>query len=211
MPRLIIFDLDGTLIDSAKCIVISTREAFTLGGLVPPSEGQIIGAMGIPIERTFTQWSGLEDPTPLIESYRNLYRQKGSELIRAYDGIAQLLQTLSETDVVMTIATSKKREVAEQNLTDCGLRNFFCRVVGSNDVSHYKPHPESVQLLLQSTEFQTHETWVVGDSTFDLEMGKAAGCKVCAVTWGAHSKDALSQCQPEALVDSVEELLRVLQ
>jgi phosphoglycolate phosphatase len=207
---LIIFDLDGTLIDSARCVIHATQAAFEQHELPVPSAEQIIGSMGLPIEQSFVRWSGQDDATQLIAEFRVIYIDCSPRLIEVFPGLAEMLHQLHAAGNTLTIATSKKREVAEMNLRDCGLASYFARVVGSNDVQNYKPHPETAMKLLEEFEADPAETWVVGDSTFDLEMGRGAGCRTCAVTWGAHSGVDLAGAKPDAIVSMASELLVTL-
>jgi phosphoglycolate phosphatase len=207
---LIIFDLDGTLVDSARCVVAATQEAFVQHQLAPPTEEQVVASMGIPIERSFVGWSGLDDPAHLIADFREIYKSRSRELITVFPGIREALQELSDAGHQLAIATSKKREMAELNLTDCDLIHFFVKIIGSNDVGNYKPHPESAQKIIEHTGDSPETVWVVGDSTYDIDMGNAAGCKTCAVTWGAHTGITLAASSPNAMVSSVTEMMLVL-
>jgi phosphoglycolate phosphatase-like HAD superfamily hydrolase len=97
--------------------------------------------------------------------------------------------------------------VAEQNLETAGLLHYFDMIVGSDDVQNYKPHPESIEVILQRFSFPRIEAWMIGDATTDLEMGEAAKVCTCAVTWGAHSVDALANLDPTSILHSPAEFL----
>jgi phosphoglycolate phosphatase len=208
---LIIFDLDGTLIDSARCVVTCTRDAFIQHQIKPPTGEQVIASMGIPIEKSFVVWSGSSEVEQLIADFRVLYKSRSRELIEVFPGIKEALEKLQEKGHRMAIATSKKREMAELNLCDCGLLSYFFRIIGANDVGNYKPHPESVLKILAETGDDPAQTWVVGDSTFDLQMGRDAGCRTCAVTWGAHHAVDLLSAKPDAIASSASEMLMILE
>ncbi len=197
---LLIFDLDGTLIDSKSCIVKATQAAFGLHGLPSPSEEQIVEKMGIPIEVTFPAWSGWTDVQSIINSYRSLYGEISKTELKPFKGIPEALAYLAK-DHTLAIATSKKRSVAEQSLEICGLRQYFPAVIGSDDVENFKPHPESIEKVmsvLKMSELRPVDIWMIGDSVVDLLMAKALDICSCAVTWGAGHIDDLSNREYEA-------------
>jgi phosphoglycolate phosphatase-like HAD superfamily hydrolase/GNAT superfamily N-acetyltransferase len=197
---LLIFDLDGTLIDSKNCIVKATQEAFNLQGLPAPSEDQIVEKMGIPIEVTFPEWSGWTDAQPIIDSYRSLYGEISKTELKPFKGIHHALTFLAK-DHTLAIATSKKRSVAEQSLEICGLRNFFPVIVGSDDVQNFKPHPETIEKVLSALkmpELRSGDIWMIGDTIVDLQMAQTLDICSCAVTWGAGHIDDLSNHDYEA-------------
>ncbi len=197
---LLIFDLDGTLIDSQSCIVKATQEAFALHGLPAPSEGQIVEKMGIPIEVSFPEWSNRTDTQPIIDSYRYLYGEISKTELKPFKGIDHALTFLAK-DHTLAIATSKKRSVAEQSLEVCGLRHFFPVIVGSDDVQNFKPHPESLEKVLSAVkmpELRSVDIWMIGDTVIDLQMAQALDICSCAVTWGAGQVEDLSNHDFEA-------------
>lgn len=203
---LLIFDLDGTLIDSRSCIVKATQQAFMLGGFQPPSEADIAFAMGIPIEVTFPKWAGTSDTDKLIQTYRAQYAEYAPTEIKTFEGIPDIVAKLSAHHK-LAIATSKKRSVAESNLAQFDLLKYFAHVVGSDDVLHYKPHPESIERILMANNDSTVEAWMIGDATTDIEMGQAAKIRTCAVSWGAHSASKLGDLNPTSMLHQPQELL----
>ena len=214
---LLIFDLDGTLIDSRSCITKATQEAFKFKGFTVPDENLIVAAMGIPIEVTFPRWSGQEDCSDLMAKYRSLYGELAATELQVFPGIPEALATLAK-DHTLAIATSKKHSVAESSLEVCGLRHLFSYVVGSDDVQNYKPHPETIYKVLSEfsgkpvDDKKRHyvEAWMIGDATTDLDMGDAAEIPTCFVTWGAHSLSDLGDRHPPAsVIHESADLLRL--
>lgn len=200
---LLIFDLDGTLIDSRSCIVKATQRAFEEHGLLVPEEAVIVNAMGTPIEVTFPVWSGLDDVEALKADYRQLYREVSETELTIFKGIPEALEFLSK-EHTLAIATSKKRSVAEHNLDVCGLRHYFKYIVGSDDVQNYKPHPESIYKILSQhrgkevngSKRHWVEAWMIGDTRMDIEMGEAAEVATCFVMWGSHSLKDIADMHP---------------
>lgn len=206
MAVLLIFDLDGTLIDSKSCIVKATQQAFETSGLAIPTEEDIVSSMGIPIEVTFPRWSCSIEVEDLLASYRNIYKEVSKSELKVFDGIPEALTWLHGRHT-LTIATSKKHSVAEQNLETTGLLQYFDMLIGSDDVENYKPHPESIERILERFHTPRIQTWMIGDATTDLEMGEAARVCTCAVTWGAHSTEVLANCVPTSILHSPDEFL----
>ena len=204
---LLIFDLDGTLVDSKDCIVHSVQHAFTSHCLAVPSADQIVQAMGIPIEVTFPEWSGLADVDALMADYRSEFARRSETELKLFPRLEYVLPKLAEK-ATLAIATSKKRAVAEHSLEVCGIRQYFSMIVGADDVQNYKPHPESIHKILAAFPGETEGgVWMIGDATSDIEMGEAVNVCTCAVTWGAHSIDALSDLYPTSILHNPMEFL----
>ena len=142
-----------------------------------PSEAQIQAFMGIPIEVSFMEMADnlLEvELQRLIVEFRRLYAVH-SQLIRPFDLIPELLKELKSKGLMVGIATSKKRAVAKLNCQAAGIDGLIDSLVGSDDVSAYKPHPESVSVAMKQMKTKFDKVIVIGDSIHDVRMGQAAG------------------------------------
>ncbi|RRN43928.1 HAD family hydrolase [Lautropia dentalis] len=258
----VLFDFDGTLVDSAACGVEATQWAFADAGLNVPDAGVIIAKMGIPIEVSFGQMAshppdeaGYEQ---LMARFRAKYREVADRGMKAFDGIAPLLQALKAQGVRTAIVTSKRSDVAARNLETAGLGGLIDVLVGSDKVAHCKPAPDAVHAGLaelarlrrggrpvdetvmdeeregapaagtartgqsapagvvgslrdgEDVVGRLSQVLVVGDSSYDIDMGKAAGAATCAVTWGAHSHEELARSRPDHIVHSVPALAALL-
>ncbi|MBS1727078.1 MAG: HAD family hydrolase [Armatimonadetes bacterium] len=203
---LLIFDLDGTVIDSRSCIVKATQAAFRFHELEEPEENEVAGAMGIPLEVTFPRWSGQKDAADLIATYRRLYAEMAGSELTVFGGMREALSVLG-TRHTLTIATSKKRSVADHNLELMNLRDLFVMVLGSDDVSNYKPHPESIHRVRKAFPFDPSESVMIGDARADIDMGHAAGVQTCAAIWGAHDADELVATRPTMTANHPSDLV----
>ena len=196
----VFFDLDGTLIDSAACIVASFELACRAHDLPVPSPSRIRASMGIPLEisipaaaREAGRELDAERTGRVIATYREHYARLTPDLVRVFPGVPEMLDALRERGVPMAIVTSKRSAPAEMNLRHVGLLDHFAAIVGSDHVTNYKPHPETVHVAaarLGVTDMP--RTLVVGDAPFDIEMGRAAGSATCAALWGAHDVGQLA-------------------
>lgn len=215
MLKAAIFDLDGTLIDSARCSVEATRQTFEALGLPPPESERVIDLMGIPIERSFKMMGAdmlsNQDFSALVSSFRENYRALAANNMHPFPGIPELLKDLKSSGKKIAVATSKNSIVARENLRAAGLLSTVDSVIGSDHVENYKPHPDSIFRALEELRIPPcRGTLMTGDSTVDIKMGRAAAVKTCAVTWGAHSESQLKDALPDFISSSVHNLRQIL-
>ena len=210
----VLFDLDGTLLDSKECSVKATKAAFKEMGLKVPSEVVIEHYMGIPIEESFFKMSeqplDQETATELIRIFRAYYQTYEESTLKVFPEIPHVLEILNKRKVPCFVVSSKKTAVVKRNLAAQALVVFFEEIIGSDAVTHYKPHPEGINKVVAHYQFDPTKTIMVGDAIFDIQMGKAAGVKTIAVTWGSHDPKKLSEENPDALVDAPREILDFL-
>ena len=208
-----IFDFDGTLADSQQCSILATQAAFKASGYTIPPEEQITHFMGIPIEQSFQEMTttalSSEDLQALITSFRAYYKQFENESLTLFPNITDVLATLQKQQALCFVVSSKKTDVLKRNLQQLHIDMYFKDCIGSDQVQHYKPHPEGILLLLERYDLQPAECVMIGDAIFDIQMGKAANCRTCAVTWGSHTKATLQMEQPDFIVDQVKGLLHI--
>lgn len=194
--KAIIFDLDDTLLDSMALRVKSLNGVFRRAGLVGISAeyflkglrgGQLIDALES-LERKI----GIDDD--LFEDYRQAYWISEDHEISLYPGVLELLQQLEKADMRMGLVTQKMRRFeldghmagASMEMEQVGISHFFSTVVGYEDVSNWKPHPEGVHLVMERLRVKPEETLVVGDSLADMKAARAATCRCCLATWGTY-------------------------
>lgn len=207
----VIFDLDGTLLDSRECSIKATKAAFTEMGLKVPSEVVIEHYMGIPIEESFFKMSeqplDQETATELIRVFRTYYQTYEESTLNVFPEIPHVLEILMKRKVPCFVVSSKKTAVVKRNLAAQNLVAFFEEIIGSDAVSHYKPHPEGINKVVTQYQFDPSRTIMVGDAIFDIQMGKAAVVKTIAVTWGSHDAKKLSAEKPDALAEAPQDIL----
>jgi pyrophosphatase PpaX len=205
----ILFDLDGTLIDSGAMILASMRHATrTVLGREIPDELLLAGV-----------GSGL------MAEMRALDEARADELVRVYrehneplhrdlqpcPGVIDLLPRLEAERRRLGIVTAKRRRTVDLAFAVLPLRGYFGVVVTAEDTERHKPHPEPLLLALERLGARAESAAYVGDSPFDVRAARAAGMTAVAVTWGGiHSGERLAQEAPDALVHDVEELSAVL-
>ena len=206
----VLFDLDGTLIDSGAAILASFHHA-TQTVLGRRYEDDVImasvGGHGIRRQMAAFDEDRVDD---LIAAYRahnmELYRD-----IRLFPGIEPVLERLRDSGRRLGVVTVKSRITVDLTFELLPLGEYFEVVVNGDDVTEHKPHPAGLELALEQLGADAGTAAYVGDSPFDLQAAKAAGMGAIGVAWGGiHGRDRLEPEQPDALIDRPEELLGVV-
>lgn len=205
----ILFDLDGTLVDTIALLLASMRHAFTSCGVACPTDAQWTAGIGTPLATQFRDFVS-DDSTiaRLVTAYRAYQHAHHDALTSAYAGIPALVARLEERGHPIGIVTSKADYLAERALTWVGLIGHVDVVIGADSVSRHKPHPEPVLVALERLGAPRDTAIFVGDSPHDIASGNAAGVRTIGVAWGAFDRAALAEA--EIVVDSVAELETVL-
>lgn len=205
--RTVLFDLDGTLIDSAAIILASMRHATrTVLGREIPDE-QLLAGVGSGLRYEMQAF----DPDR-VDELVHAYREHNEPLhagLQPCAGITEVLETLGAEGRRLGIVTSKRRVTVRLALdTLPELEPYFDLVVGAEDTERHKPHPEPLLHALALADVRGDDAAYVGDSPFDIQSAKGAGVAAIAVTWGGfHSRERLEREDPAAVVDTPEELL----
>ena len=202
-----LFDLDGTLIDSIELILRSYRHTMRAHrGLEPPDEVWMQG-LGTPLRVQFRHWT--EDPAEIeamVATYRAYNLEHHDELVRPYEGVVAAVRDLRRKGRTLGLVTSKMREGALRGLELAGLEDHFELIVGADDVTHPKPHPEPVLKALEQLGAPAADTVFIGDSRHDIECGRAAGVKTAAVLWGPFDRTHLADLAPDYWLEKPEDL-----
>lgn len=202
-----LFDLDGTLIDSIELILRSYRHTMrTHRGTEPPDSVWMEG-LGTPLWVQFRHWTDDEvEIRAMVETYREYNLAHHDELVRPYDGVVAQVRRLHEDGKVLGLVTSKMRGGAIKGLRLAGLEDAFSIVVGSDDVTNPKPHPEPVLMALDRLGRSAAEAVFIGDSRHDLQCGRAAGVATAAVLWGPFERVQLQDLEPDFWLEQPRDL-----
>jgi pyrophosphatase PpaX len=193
-----LFDLDGTLIDSVELILRSYRHTMRLHRGHEPADDVWMQGLGTPLWVQFRQFS--EDPAEIeamVATYREYNLAHHDALVRPYDGVVQAVLALRDQGKTLGLVTSKMRSGAVRGLRIAGLEDAFPIIVGSDEVTHPKPHPEPVLIALERLGAAPESAVFIGDSRHDLECGRAAGVKTAAVLWGPFDRAHLADLEPD--------------
>ncbi|WP_323767146.1 HAD-IA family hydrolase [Antarctobacter sp.] len=214
--RLVIFDVDGTLVDSQGDILGAMSAAFASEGLNRPAREEILAIVGLSLPQAFSALAPEMGPvqrTRLVETYKEAYadlRMKGGpEASPLYPGIPALLDTLSaRDDVLLGIATGKSRRGLTALLESHGLtQRFVTRQCADDNPS--KPHPAMLFTAIDEAGVEAEHAVMIGDTSYDMEMARAAGIARIGVTWGYHPREALADAQQ--IVDDAAALGRAIE
>jgi phosphoglycolate phosphatase len=203
---LLVFDWDGTIIDSASTIAECIRLAAVDLGLQVPTKEQASHVIGLGLHDALRHAvPGLppERIPEYVERYREHFRAREHEM-DLFAGMRELLQLLQK-EKMLGIATGKSRRGLDRSLEATGLKAFF-RASRCADETHPKPHPAMLLELMEELDVAPEGALMIGDTSHDLGMARAAGVDALAVTYGAHAEEGLRSCQPRACVASVAEL-----
>lgn len=210
MPRpfeLLVFDWDGTLMDSAAAIAGALQAACAELSLPVPDDTQARYVIGLGLDDAMKYI--LPDLPPadypkVVDRYRLhfLRRDGGTTLFR---GAAEMIRELRDTGFMLAVATGKSRRGLDRALAATGIGDCF-DVTRCADEGFSKPHPGMLNAVMDALAVQPQSTVMIGDTTHDLEMANAAGVDSVAVTYGAHEREALHGCNPLAMIDDVSGL-----
>lgn len=209
--RLAVFDVDGTLVDSQHHINASMQLAYQAMGLVGPSLEQVRGIVGLSLPQAMQHLSPeLTDAqnANLVEAYKATFKtnRAGGEFAPLYAGIGDMLDGLATDDhLLLGVATGNSRRGLDAVIAGHGLEaKFVTSQVADNHPS--KPHPSMLLQALSETGVEARNGVMIGDTTFDMAMGKAAGMRCIGVSWGYHTVERLRDAGAQWIVDDAAEL-----
>ena len=210
--RLVVFDWDGTLADSAARIVDAVQAAATASGLPPRPPARIRSIIGLGLAEAVAALYPDEPVSArerLVRGYRESAVRTTATPVALFPGAGAALARLERTGLLLGIATGKGRRGLQRELRETGLQDRFV-AVRTVDECPSKPHPAMVEELMHACGATARETLVVGDTLFDLEMAGNAGVDAIAVGWGAQPPERLARAGPRAVLGDFEELDRWL-
>ena len=210
--RLILFDLDGTLVDSQMSICSIMGEAFEKMGLEPPDLATTRRGVGLHLDKAIARLlpEEAEDDlvAKLVVSYREAYwaRREHSEFNEPlFDGVLDILETLNRPEVCLGIATGRNRRSLDAILEGHGLEKMFV-VIKTPEDGPSKPSPEILHQAMAEMGASQEETVFIGDTTYDMQAGRNAGVRAIAAAWGYHEADELAAAGAARVLDDIREV-----
>ena len=210
--KALLFDLDGTLLDTHDIILASFRYTMeTILGKEFPEE-VLMAKVGQPLDTQMEDFSDGDEALRqlLADTYRTHNDTIHDERVKAFPGVLEGLVRLRGMGYRLGVVTSKRHELAERGLRITGLVDNFECIVGSDDWPEHKPLPGCVVHGTELLGIETSECMYVGDSPFDMMAGNGAGCVTVAACWGMFPRDVLAQESPALLCDDMDELVAAL-
>ena len=212
--ELAVFDFDGTLMDTREAIVATIQEVLGAEGFDPPPADEIWRRVGSGLHLVLGDLTGMSVDGEAVERLAGLYIARFDEVApgrtRLIDGIAGALEQIREAGVRLAIATNRGRPSLERILAEHGLLDDFECLVTSHCVPRPKPFTDMLESVLRQTPADRSRVLMIGDTTVDMAMGRAAKIDTCAVTYGAHSHEDLLGEQPTYVVHHAADLPAVL-
>jgi len=206
----VLFDLDGTVIDSGAIILASMRHAAREVLGVEPPEDELMAAVGGPGLEAQMRALAPDRVEELVVSYRAHNEPLHDELV-CCEGVDDVLVRLKDEGRRLGIVSAKRRATIELAFAKIPLAHLFDVVVGGDETTRHKPQPEPLLLAAERLGVDPADCAYVGDSPFDIRAAKAAHMHAVAVSWGGiHPRERLEREEPDAIVDTAEELLNVL-
>lgn len=206
--RLVVFDVDGTLVDSQAHILAAMSHAYGALGVEPPSREAVLGIIGLSLPVAMAQLSPeltAQDQVALVEGYKESFakiRVSGEprQMSPLYPGAREAVEgLLARDDLLVGIATGKSRRGLDHLLEAHGwVGTFVTEQVADHHPS--KPHPSMLHAALTETGVEARDAVMIGDTTYDIEMGRAAGLATLGVTWGYHPEASLARAGATAII-----------
>ncbi|WP_243298045.1 pyrophosphatase PpaX [Bacillus litorisediminis] len=205
----VLFDLDGTLIDTNELIIQSflhTMENYFPGQY---EREHVLPFMGPTLQETFEKLN----PTKveeMIGTYREFNHREHDRLVKEFEGVYETVEALIRNGYKIGIVTTKIRETVLKGLKLTKLDPFFPVIVALDDVKKAKPDPEPIEKALQLLDSKPENTIMVGDNHHDILGGKNAGTMTAAVAWSVKGEDYLAQFKPDYMLQNMKDLLKIL-
>jgi len=205
-PYAVLFDLDGTLIDSIALLIASMEYAFDDREHRPPV-AEWVAAIGTPLDAMLRRWAVSDaDVAQLRARYREYQLENHDAMTAAYPQAVEVVRALYDAGYPLAIVTSKLEAGARRSLAHIGIEDCFSAVVGIDATTRHKPQPEPVWHALGRLGVPRERALFVGDSTHDMHAGNAAGVVTAAALWGPFSRAQLETAQPQHWLTGMHEV-----
>ena len=206
--RTVLFDLDGTLIDSVRLILDSYHHSLATHGLPPRTDEEWLEGVGTPLIAQFgalRETVGMVDA--LIATYREYNLKHHDSMVTVYPGVVDVVRELKQVGIGTGLVTSKNRSGAVRGLALAQLEPLMDVLVCADEVDNPKPHPEPVEKAVRLLGADPTTTVYVGDSIHDMRSGRAAGVRTAAVLWGPFGRSHLEEAQPDYWLERPSDVL----
>lgn len=207
----VLFDLDGTLLDTIPHILASFRHATTTVLGAPLPDDVLLRNVGVPLAKQMRMLVDDEDTADrLLTAYQEFNRATHDEMAQLYPGTREVLSELSVYGPPLAVVTSKGTTMAYRGLELFDLVPFFSAVVTSDDTELHKPDPHPVLHATRALGAKPERSLYVGDSPHDIEAGRAAGALTAGAAWGVSTRHRLEQAQPDVIVDDIRDVVALV-
>lgn len=206
--RLVLFDIDGTLLDTREFIYQAFEHVSKKYKLAALQREKMEKFMGQPLEKCYNTFYPNEDAVKLCQAHR-LFQLNNLDLAVVFPHTLEVLRQLNEKGIKIAAVTSRWRETLMETLELTGITSYFDMIVTSDDVKNHKPHPEALLKVLEKFRINPENAVMIGDTEPDILAGKKAGVFTIGVTYGFHGKD-IKNAQPDFVVDDILEVIPLI-
>ncbi len=206
--RTVLFDLDGTLIDSIRLILDSYHHTLAQHGIPARTDEQWLKGVGTPLTVQLAEWRDeLRTIEAMIATYREFNLKHHDRMVTVYPGMADAVRAIKAAGLQTGLVTSKNRQGALRGLTLVGLEAMMDVLVCADEVTYPKPHPEPVEKAVALLGSNPATTLYVGDSVHDMYSGRAAGVRTAAALWGPFGRAHLEESKPDYWLETPRDLV----
>lgn len=211
-PPAILFDLDGTLLDTMELLLGSMRHAFAEHEERRPTTGEWVAGIGTPLRTQLREFLDSDDEVERVVSRYRAYQQMHHDmLMRCYDDVVGTLEVLHSRGHPLGVVTSKMNDLMDRGLAHVGIAHLITAAVGCDSCTRHKPDPEPVHVALDLLGYEPHEAAFVGDSPHDMKSGRAAGVTTVAALWGPFTREQLMHTDPDHWLERITGLPALVQ
>lgn len=209
--RTVLFDLDGTLIDSLRLILDSYHHTLAQHGLPARTDAEWLRGVGTPLMVQLAEWRDeMGTIEALIATYREYNLKHHDRMVTVYPGVLEAVREIKAASMQTGLVTSKNRHGAIRGLKLVGLEALMDVLVCADEVINPKPHPEPVEKAVTLLGADPATTIYVGDSVHDMQSGRLAGVRTAAALWGPFNRDQLETAKPDYWLDAPSDLVKLV-
>lgn len=210
MINTVLFDLDGTIVDTNELIIESFLHVLNDKLAMQITRDQLIPQMGGPLVDQFQYFTGRSIVDQQVADYRKYNLMRHDEMVSVFPYVNEVVQAFAKHGIKMGVVTTKMRDTTIRVLQMFDLLPYMQKVVTLEDVEHAKPHPEPVQRALDALQAEPKETVMVGDSSFDILSAQQAGVWSAGVAWSLKGVAALSVYKPDWMLNDIRDLYDIV-
>jgi len=206
--QLLVFDWDGTLVDSEACIIDAMQLASAEAKLPKCNDAQIRDVIGLSLEGAIEALFPEAETSvrgSVADRYREHYFSTSTSAVPVFEGVVEILEKLNQENYFLAVATGKSRTGLDRSLNETGLNKYF-HTTRCADEAVSKPAPQMLIEIIDFFGLEAVDTLMIGDSEYDLQMANNAGAESIAVSYGVHNAERLQQCEPLGIIHKITEL-----